>query len=163
LPVCVPDMSAAAYGPASCSLLERRERLLVRQHNPVQRTRRAWGPEGHAIVAEIAEIRLTDVAKSQIAQLLAADDSHAQHLDGIASWADAVRRRAPKPKNCTSSTSLWTLPNPRITAEAVMVAVLCSLVDGFGRSRFALTTACIRGLRLFGKPAYLTSRDWVWW
>jgi len=52
---------------------------------------RAWGPEGHAIVAEIAEARLTDPAKNQIADLLASDDSHAQHLDQIASWADAVR------------------------------------------------------------------------
>jgi hypothetical protein len=57
---------------------------------------RAWGPEGHAIVAEIAEARLTDAAKSQIAQLLAADDSHAQHLDGIASWPDAVRPTRPE-------------------------------------------------------------------
>ena len=32
----------------------------------------AWGPEGHAIVAEIAEARLTDTARAQIAELLAA-------------------------------------------------------------------------------------------
>lgn len=52
---------------------------------------RAWGPEGHAIVAEIAEARLTDAAHAQIADLLSSDDSHATHLDQIASWADAVR------------------------------------------------------------------------
>lgn len=57
---------------------------------------RAWGPEGHAIVAEIAEARLTDAAKAQIAQLLSGDDSHAQHLDGVASWADAVRPTRPE-------------------------------------------------------------------
>ena len=56
----------------------------------------AWGPEGHAIVAEIAEARLTDGAKAQIAQLLALDDSHAQHLDQIASWADNVRPARPE-------------------------------------------------------------------
>jgi len=56
----------------------------------------AWGPEGHAIVAEIAEARLTDTARAQIAELLALDDSHAQHLDQIASWPDAVRLARPE-------------------------------------------------------------------
>ena len=56
----------------------------------------AWGPEGHAIVAEIAEARLTDAARAQIAQLLALDDSHAKHLDQIASWPDAVRPARPE-------------------------------------------------------------------
>jgi hypothetical protein len=51
----------------------------------------AWGPEGHAIVAEIAEARLTDAVKAQVADLLAADGSGAQHLDQIASWPDAIR------------------------------------------------------------------------
>jgi S1/P1 Nuclease len=57
---------------------------------------RAWGPEGHAMIAEIAEARLSDAAKSQIAMLLAIDESHAQHLDQIASWADAVRPSRPE-------------------------------------------------------------------
>jgi hypothetical protein len=57
---------------------------------------RAWGPEGHAIVAEIAEARLTDSARGQIAQLLSLDDSHAKHLDQIASWPDAVRLARPE-------------------------------------------------------------------
>jgi S1/P1 Nuclease len=57
---------------------------------------RAWGPEGHAIVAEIAELRLTDSARDQVAQLLAVDDSHATHLDQIASWPDAVRLARPE-------------------------------------------------------------------
>lgn len=53
---------------------------------------RAWGPEGHAMIAEIAEIRLANSpVLDQIKQILAADDSHAKHLDQIASWADAVR------------------------------------------------------------------------
>ena len=49
----------------------------------------AWGPEGHAIVAEIAEARLTDAARTQVAQLLS-QESH-QHLDEVASWADDYR------------------------------------------------------------------------
>jgi S1/P1 Nuclease len=47
----------------------------------------AWGPEGHAIVAEIAESRLTPVAERQVAELLELEAHH--HLDEIASWADA--------------------------------------------------------------------------
>jgi hypothetical protein len=47
-------------------------------------------------VAEIAEIRIGDPARAQIAQLLALDDSHAQHLDQIASWPDAVRLARPE-------------------------------------------------------------------
>jgi hypothetical protein len=55
------------------------------------RDARAWGPEGHAMVAEIAEARLTVSARDQVAQLLSADGSGATHLDQIASWPDAVR------------------------------------------------------------------------
>jgi hypothetical protein len=56
----------------------------------------AWGPEGHAIVAEIAETRLSGPVRDQITQLLRGDDSHAQHLDQIASWPDAVRPSRPE-------------------------------------------------------------------
>jgi hypothetical protein len=61
----------------------------------------AWGPEGHAIVAEIAEAKLKDSpgVLDQIKQLLASDDSHAKHLDQIASWADAVRPSRPETEN----------------------------------------------------------------
>src|SRR3954452_14544265 len=56
----------------------------------------AWGPEGHAIMAEIAEARLSDQARAQLTQILAADDSGAKHLDQIASWPDAVRPARPE-------------------------------------------------------------------
>jgi hypothetical protein len=60
----------------------------------------AWGPEGHAIVAEIAEARLKDSpALNQINQLLTLDDSHADHLDEIASWPDAIRLSRPETAN----------------------------------------------------------------
>jgi hypothetical protein len=49
----------------------------------------AWGPEGHAIVAEIAEARLSGPARTQIVQLLS-QEGH-QHLDEVASWADDYR------------------------------------------------------------------------
>jgi hypothetical protein len=47
----------------------------------------AWGPKGHAIVADIAQSRLTPLAKKNL-QLLLGTDS----LASIASWADQVRR-----------------------------------------------------------------------
>ena len=43
----------------------------------------AWGPEGHAIVAQIAEDHLTDAARQQVDALLDGDS-----LASIASWAD---------------------------------------------------------------------------
>lgn len=55
---------------------------------------KAWGPEGHAIVAEIAEARLSDPARSEVAQLLSQEDH--QHLDQVASWADDYRESHPE-------------------------------------------------------------------
>lgn len=48
----------------------------------------AWGPKGHAIVADIAAAHLTPTAKSNL-QLLLGNDS----LASIASWADDVRKQ----------------------------------------------------------------------
>ena len=47
----------------------------------------AWGPKGHAIVADIAASRLTPIAKQNLQSLLGADS-----LASIASWADSVRK-----------------------------------------------------------------------
>jgi hypothetical protein len=47
----------------------------------------AWGPEGHAIIAEIAEARLTPPALAMVQELLK-PEGH-EHLDEISSWADA--------------------------------------------------------------------------
>jgi hypothetical protein len=47
----------------------------------------AWGPKGHAIVADIAASRLTPAAKQNLQLLLGADS-----LASIASWADTVRK-----------------------------------------------------------------------
>lgn len=47
----------------------------------------AWGPKGHAIVADIAASRLTPAAQQNL-RLLLGDDS----LASIASWADTVRK-----------------------------------------------------------------------
>jgi hypothetical protein len=47
----------------------------------------AWGPKGHAIVADIASSRLSPAAKQNL-RILLGDDS----LASIASWADTVRK-----------------------------------------------------------------------
>ena len=49
----------------------------------------AWGPEGHAIVADIAQAHLTPAAAREISRLLALE-GHAR-LDDISSWADDYR------------------------------------------------------------------------
>jgi hypothetical protein len=47
----------------------------------------AWGPKGHAIVADIASSRLTPAARKNLQLLLGADG-----LASIASWADTIRK-----------------------------------------------------------------------
>jgi hypothetical protein len=59
--------------------------LLLAAFIPAQLS--AWGAKGHAIVADIAQSRLTPVTRKNI-QLLLGNDS----LASIASWADTVRK-----------------------------------------------------------------------
>lgn len=47
-----------------------------------------WGPEGHYIVARIAELNLTPGAKAAVADLLGKES-----LTDVASWADEIRKR----------------------------------------------------------------------
>lgn len=51
----------------------------------------AWGPQGHALIADIAAAHLSPAASAQVARLLARDGH--DHLDEIASWADAIRHQ----------------------------------------------------------------------
>lgn len=58
----------------------------------------AWGPQGHALIADIASDNLSHQARQEIDRLLAV--GHYKYLDRIASWADAVshkNRRATAP------------------------------------------------------------------
>jgi hypothetical protein len=48
----------------------------------------AWGPEGHSLVARIADEQLTPAAHARVAAILAPG----QTMASIASWADDVRR-----------------------------------------------------------------------
>lgn len=53
----------------------------------------AWGPEGHAIVADIAQQHLTPAASAQVEALLGQEGLN--RLDQISSWADANRKELP--------------------------------------------------------------------
>jgi hypothetical protein len=47
----------------------------------------AWGPEGHSLVARIAESQLTPAAQAQVVEILGAGRT----MRSVASWADEVR------------------------------------------------------------------------
>ncbi len=49
----------------------------------------AWGPEGHRIVAELAQRRLTPSAEAEVVRLLAPD--HTRRLADVASWPDEMQ------------------------------------------------------------------------
>lgn len=49
----------------------------------------AWGPQGHALVADIAAAHLNPTAQATVSRLLASEGYI--HLDEIASWPDAIR------------------------------------------------------------------------
>lgn len=50
---------------------------------------RAWGPQGHRVIAELAEARLTPAARAEVDRLLAQDPGAT--LASVASWADETR------------------------------------------------------------------------
>lgn len=52
----------------------------------------AWGKEGHAIVAAIAEAHLTPAARAQVQQLLSVEPGAT--MESVAGWADEVRNKA---------------------------------------------------------------------
>jgi hypothetical protein len=77
----------------------------------------AWGGDGHKIVANIAEARLTPAAKAQVDALL-----DGAHLADSASWADEVRRDRP-------ATSRWHYVDIPYDATNYDAARDCQLTD----------------------------------
>ena len=55
---------------------------------------RAWGPDIHALIADMAEAHLTPTASTQMHALLDLEDRH--YLSGVSAWADYIRRDAPE-------------------------------------------------------------------
>jgi nuclease S1 len=52
----------------------------------------AWGPEGHSLVARIAETQLTPAVRARVLEILGPGKT----LASVASWADEVRRSRPE-------------------------------------------------------------------
>ncbi|SEJ04929.1 S1/P1 nuclease [Frateuria terrea] len=50
---------------------------------------RAWGPEGHRIVADLAQRHLSPTAEAQVERLLAPE--HTRRLADVANWADDIQ------------------------------------------------------------------------
>jgi hypothetical protein len=76
---------------------------------------RAWGPEGHGLVARIALTQLTPAAKARIAEILGPD----QTMVSVASWADDVR---PERRN----TAPWHFVDIPIAAKNLDMARDCA-------------------------------------
>jgi hypothetical protein len=74
----------------------------------------AWGPEGHSIVAEIAQRRLTPAASAAVARVLGPGVS----LASISSWADDMRPSRPQTYN-------WHFVNIPLAADAYDAALHC--------------------------------------
>src|SRR5436305_12076598 len=51
-----------------------------------------WGPEGHNLVARLAEPRLTPAARARVAEILGPGVS----MVSVSSWADQIRRSRPE-------------------------------------------------------------------
>ncbi len=77
-------------------------------------TANAWGPEGHSIVAEIAQQRLTSQAAAMVQSLLAG-----RSLASVASWADDVREAR---KNTTN----WHFVDIPIDSNQYDLATQCA-------------------------------------
>jgi nuclease S1 len=53
----------------------------------------AWGPQGHRLVASLAEVRLSHQAKQEVARLLRGEPEPT--LAGVSNWADDLRENDP--------------------------------------------------------------------
>ena len=80
---------------------------------------RAWGPEGHSIVAEIAQQRLTPPAAAAVENLL----GRGRSLASVASWADDVREEEP-------GTAQWHFVDIPVDADTYDPATECKASDG---------------------------------
>jgi hypothetical protein len=52
----------------------------------------AWGPEGHALIARIAESQLSPEVRAKVVEILGPGKT----MESVASWADEIRRSRPE-------------------------------------------------------------------
>lgn len=64
-------------------------------------TAHAWGAEGHRLIADLADVQLTAVARAEVARLLAAEPGAT--MASVSTWADEIRSR---------ETASWHYVNP---------------------------------------------------
>src|SRR5437016_2558976 len=76
-------------------------------------TARAWGPEGHRIVADLATARLTPAARAGVHALLGA-----RSLADVSTWADDIKASRPE-------TARWHFVDIPITRDTYRPAVDC--------------------------------------
>jgi hypothetical protein len=76
----------------------------------------AWGPEGHAIVADIAQQHLTPAASAEVDALLKQEGL--SRLDEISSWADGNRKEFPQ-------TGVWHYVDIPLDAKAYVAERDC--------------------------------------
>jgi hypothetical protein len=60
----------------------------------MDRSAEAWGPDGHRIVAHIAEQRLTDAARARLADVLVDERQLSDHQ--VCNWPDFIRQDEPE-------------------------------------------------------------------
>jgi len=95
----------------------------------------AWGPDGHAIVADIAEANLTPTAKSRISEIL-----HGERMRDVASWANQIRPARPE-------TSRWHYVNLAPGAQHYRAERDCVDIQGRGDCVVAAIQRSIAGLK----------------
>lgn len=78
----------------------------------------AWGPQGHTLVARIAEAQLTAAVRARVAAIL----GPGRPFRSIASWADDVRRTRPQTAN-------WHFINIPLTAQGLDMSRDCPKGD----------------------------------
>jgi hypothetical protein len=74
-------------------------------------TAQAWGPEGHAIIADIAELRLAAGPEAEVQRLLRLDPGKPTGLADVASWPDQMRWTHPE-------TATWHFVNIPLAATS---------------------------------------------
>lgn len=99
----------------------------------------AWGADGHAIVGEVAQRRLTPAATARVGELLRSEGS----LASIGNWADDERSR-------DRTTSRWHFVDIPLSATSYDAGRDCALVEGAGD---CLIAALDRELEVVARPA----------
>jgi hypothetical protein len=114
---CVPSRLTASQGTVSLLRTACFGLITVLALTSVARLGFAWGPEGHQVIALIAQHYMTDAAKAKARELL-----HGDSIESVADWADdySHQRRETEP---------WHYINTPISALGIDMARDCPQGD----------------------------------